>query len=73
MGLSRPKIVFRAVAWFIGYVSSQPVVASTMVGTELLPWHVHASGPMQAICQASHTGSPATTLNSKEILLAWLA
>ncbi|KAM4659512.1 transcriptional protein SWT1 isoform 3-T7 [Amazona ochrocephala] len=29
-GISRPRIVFRAVAWGTAYVSSQPVVASTM-------------------------------------------
>ncbi|KAJ7412607.1 hypothetical protein BTVI_45938 [Pitangus sulphuratus] len=35
MYLLRSKMVFRAVAWFTGYVSSQPVVASTM-GSQLL-------------------------------------
>ncbi|XP_040398502.1 olfactory receptor 14A16-like [Cygnus olor] len=28
--IDRPKMVFRAVAWFTGYVSSHPVVASTI-------------------------------------------
>ena len=50
--LSRPKIVFWVVSWVTGYVSNDPVVASTFVSTWCLLWQVCGS-VIQPVCQAS--------------------
>lgn len=39
---SRSRMFFGAVAWVTGYISSHPVVASTVVSTWHLPWHVRS-------------------------------
>lgn len=61
---SRPRVGFQAVAWVSSYSSSHPVVTSTTVSWQCLPWQVCGS-------VASLTGIAATVLYTRETLLAW--